>query len=407
MAAPTPPRERRSSGVRPAWLALALIALAGVLAPAPPARSQTTLSALQADVSRVANRARPSVVAVIAQRTAVRPATSNRPVERRVLTRVGSGVTLREDEVVTTRSVVEGAEQVLVRTVNGLEASALVVGVDPISNLAVLRVADLKLTPLRIASGALPAIGDWVMTLGTSYRGEFTQSVGNVTYQERDPRVALVQLSNAVYPGNSGGAALNSSGELVGVIQGDLGLSVASRGPGDEGGPGGSSFILPIQSVLPVYEELRQNHRIAYGWMGVSTRVIEVESESEAGVRIPLGALVESVVPGGPAARLGLTRGDLVVAFEDQRVEHPEQLARWVAASRPGSSARLVWARDQVQMSGRVVLGQSPQPVPAWASGPQADSGLASNVRMQELERQIQRLNRELAILKSRSGSTR
>jgi serine protease Do len=387
---------------------LALAGLAAVLAPAPRgAAAQTTLSALQADVSRVANRARPSVVAVIAQRTTVRPATTSRPVERRVLTRVGSGVTLREDEVVTTRSVVDGAEQLLVRTVNGLEASAILVGEDPISNLAVLRVADLRLTPLRIATGPLPAIGDWVMTIGTSYRGEFTQSVGNVTYQERDPRVALVQLSNTVYPGNSGGAALNSSGELVGIVQGDLGLSVVSRGPGDEGSPGGASFILPIQSVLPVYEELRQNHRMAYGWMGVSTRVIEVESESQVGVRIPLGALVESVVPGGPAAKLGLQRGDLVVAFEDQRVEHPEQLARWVAASQPGSSARLVWARDQVQMSGRVVLAQSPEPVPAWASGPQADGGLASSSRMQELERQIQRLNRELAILKSRSSATR
>jgi serine protease Do len=404
MAALTSAPTRRKPGAGVA--ALALVALAGVLASAP-APAQTTLSALQADVSRVANRARPSVVAVIAQRTAVRPGTSNRPTERRVLTRVGSGVTLREDEIVTTHSVVDGAELVHVRTVNGLEASATVVGDDPISNLAVLRVADLKLTPLRIASGPPSAIGDWIMTIGTSYRGEFTQSVGNVTYQERDPRVALVQLSNAVYPGNSGGAALNSAGELVGVVQGDLGLSGVASLPGDAGGPGGASFILPIASVLPVYEELRQNHHVAYGWMGVSTRVIEVESESQAGVRIPLGALVESVVPGGPAAKLGLTRGDLVVAFEDQRIERPEQLARWVAASQPGSSAHLVWARDQVQMSGRVVFGQSPEPVPAWASGPQAEGGLASDARMQEIERQIQRLNRELASLKSRSAGTR
>ena len=220
---------------------------------------------------------------MIAQRTAVRPGTANRPSERRTLTRVGSGVTLREDEIVTTRSVVDGAEQLRVRTVNGLEAAAVLLGEDPISNLAVLRVNDLKLTPMRISSGARPSIGDWVMTIGTSYRGEYTQSVGNVTYQERDPRVALVQLSNAVYPGNSGGAALNSSGELVGIVQGDLGLSDAARGSSDEGSPGGSSFILPVESVLPVYEDLRQNHHVAYGWLGVSTRVVEVESESEAG----------------------------------------------------------------------------------------------------------------------------
>jgi len=402
MVVPTLSRSRRLPGCARARVALALL-VAGVLAL--PAAAQTTLSALQADVSRIANGARPSVVTVIAQRTVERPATTKRPLDRRILTRVGSGVTMREDEIITTLSVVIGAEQIRVRTVNGLEAPATVLGEDPISNLAVLRVPDLRLTPLRIAAGAPPAIGDWVMTIGTSYRGEYTQSVGSVTYHERDPRVALVQLSNTVYPGNSGGAALNSSGELVGVVQGDLGLTDVTRSGVDEGAPGGASFILPMESIVPVYEELRQSHRVAYGWLGVSTRVVEVESESQVGLRIPLGALVESVVPGSPAEKLGLTRGDLVVAFEDQRVEHPEQLARWVAASRPGSTVRLVWARDQNQMSGRIVLGQSPESVPAWATGPAADGSLAPSARMQEIERQIQRLNRELADLKSRSAT--
>jgi len=396
----TLPRARRNVGLTCAWGCCALL----MLAPARFAAAQSTLSALQADVSRIANGARPSVVTVIAQRTVVRPAAARRPADRRIMTRVGSGITMREDEVITTLSVVKDAEQVRVRTVNGLEAIATLLGVDPISNLAVLHVADLRLTPLRIASGAPPAVGDWVMTLGTSYRGEYTQSVGNVTYDERDPRVALVQLSNTVYPGNSGGAALNSSGDLVGMVQGDLGLSDVARGPDYEGASGGASYILPMQSVLPVYEELRQNHRMAYGWLGVSTRVMEVESESQAGLKIPLGALVESVVPGGPAEHLGLKRGDLVVAFEDQRVEYPEQLARWVAASRPGSTVHLVWARDQVQMTGHVALGQSPESVPAWATGPTADGSLAPSTRMQEIERQIQRLNRELATLKSRSA---
>jgi serine protease Do len=397
----TLPRVRRTGGAACAWGVVALLALTAA-APIEPAAAQSTLSALQADVSRIANGARPSVVTVIAQRTVVRPASVRRPLDRRILSRVGSGITMREDEVITTLSVVKDAEQVRVRTVNGLEAIATLLGEDPISNLAVLHVADLRLTPLRIASGTTPAVGDWVMTLGTSYRGEYTQSVGNVTYHERDPRVALIQLSNTVYPGNSGGAALNSSGDLVGMVQGDLGLSEVTRGADNEGAPGGASYILPMPSILPVYEELRQNHRVAYGWLGVSTRVVEVESESQAGLKIPLGALVESVVSGGPAERLGLKRGDLVVAFEDQRVEYPEQLARWVAASRPGSTVHLVWAREQVQMTGRAVLGQSPESVPAWATGPAADGSLAPSSRMQEIERQIQRLNRELATLKSR-----
>src|SRR5262249_6932615 len=143
----------------------------------------------------------------------------------RIHTRVGSGVAMREDEVITTASVVSGAEHVSIRTDNGLECEATLVGIDPIYNLAVLRVSEIRLPPLRFSEGPPPGAGDWVITLGTSYRGQPTQSVGNVAFRERDPRFGTLQLTNVVYPGNSGGAALDTRGELVGIVQGDLGTS--------------------------------------------------------------------------------------------------------------------------------------------------------------------------------------
>jgi len=390
------PRTRLTARLG-ASAALALLLSAGA------AGAQGTLSALQTDVDRIGDLARPSVVTVVAQHTVDQPQGGRSRLGARTLTRVGSGVAISDDEVLTTASVVLGAEHVRVRTDNGLEGDATVVGTDPVFNLSVLRVPDLRIPPLPFAEGKSLGPGDWVITLGTSYRGQPTQSVGNVAFRESDPRFAMLQLTNVVYPGNSGGAALNIEGELVGIVQGDLGSPDIGDGAGRRGG---ASFVLPVERLRPVVESLRRLGRLPHGWLGVSTSVIEVESDTEAGVRVPLGALVENVIPGGPAERLGLKRGDLIVAFEDERVEYPDQLARWVAATRPGASVKLVWARDEVQQSGHVALDESPEATPAWAMSAPLVSRDPSGSRILEIERQIQRLNRELEQLKAQSASS-
>ncbi|MBI1799385.1 MAG: serine protease [Candidatus Eisenbacteria bacterium] len=379
------------------------LAVAAALLPAA-VRAQNTLSALQTDVDKIVERARPSVLTVVAQHTEEHRQPHHSPPERRVHSRVGSGVAVGENEILTTASVVLAAERVVVSTVNGLEADATLVGVDPVSNLALLRVSDLRLPPLRFAEGPAPGSGDWVITLGTSYHSQATQSVGNVAFRERDPRLVMLQLTNVVYPGNSGGAALNTRGELVGIVEGDLGPPDHGAASSLDRRPGGASFVLATESVRPVLESLRRQGRVPHGYLGVSTRVVEVESDTEAGLRVPIGALVESVVPGGPAERCGLRRGDLIVAFDDERVEYPEQLALWVAATPPGVTVRLVWARNEIQKSGRVVLGESAGAEPAWAVEGAPLSAPVSGSRIFEIERQIQRLNRELELLKSQGS---
>jgi serine protease Do len=278
------------------------------------------------------------------------------------------------------------------------------VAVDPIFNLALLRVPDLRFPPLRFADDRAPGPGDWVITLGTSFRGQPTQSVGNVAFRERDPRLAMLQLTNIVYPGNSGGAALNARGELVGIVQGDLGSPDLGSGSESDRRPSGASFVLPVESVRPVVESMRRLGRVPHGYLGVSTKVAVVESDTQVGLQVPIGALVESVVPGGPADRLGLERGDLIVAFDDERVEYPEQLARWVAATRPAEAVRLVWAHNEIQKSGRIALGESPQAAPDWAVDAAPRAALTPDPRISDIERQIQRLNRELEQLKAQGS---
>ena len=366
-----------------------------------PAIAQSTLSALQTDMDQIARRARPAVVTVFAQRAVAQ--TAGTPIERRTRTRVGSGVAVAESEILTTASVVMGAERVIVRTANGLQAEAEVVGLDPIFNIALLRVSAVRLPALRFGDVRDGDVGSWVISLGTSYRAQPTQSVGNVAYRYREPHQSLLQLTNTVYPGNSGAAALNSRGELVGIVQGELSPpEPASGDPSGERRPGGASFILPVETLRPVFESLRRSGRVPHGFLGVSTRPASVAPEP-GGRSTPIGALVESVVRGGPAERAGLRAGDLIVAYERERVEYPEQLARWVSVTRPGATVDLVWVRDEVGHSGKALLGESPDPIPQWVlREPDVDESALPPVRVSDLEREIRRLSDELARIKDR-----
>jgi len=381
--------------------------LAALLALAAPAHAQNALSALQTDVDQVTKKARASVVTVFAQRTAtVRGARDAQP-KRRLHTRVGSGVAVEEDAILTTASVVLGAERVMVRTANGTQLDAIVAGIDPVFNVALLRVPELRLPPIPFATGRAAQAGDWVIALGTSYRAQPTQSVGYVAFRFPEPRIPLLQLTNTVYPGNSGGAALNPRGELVGIVQGELASPEATlSGASDERRPGGMSFVLPVETVRPVYLSLRKEGRVRHGYLGVSTTAASVTSDTEQGLEVPIGARIESVAAGGPAARLGLKPGDLVVGFDRERVEYPSQLARWVAATSPGSEVEFVWVRDDVQRTGRIALSEAREVQPAWAAEaiPPAAPDTQGD-RIAEIERQIQRLNRELQSLKNKPAS--
>ncbi len=382
---------------RGGWWAIGIVA---ALWSASPAWAQSTLSALQTDMDQIAQRARPAVVTVFAQRTlASKP--GPRGLERRTRTRVGSGVAVEENGILTTASVVMNAQRVVIRTANGLQAEAQVVGLDPIFNLALLRVSSVRLPAIRFGDARDGQIGSWVISLGTSYRAQPTQSVGNVAYRYREPHQSLLQLTNTVYPGNSGAAALNSRGELMGIVQGELSPpEPADTDPEAERRPGGASFVLPVESVRPVFESLRRNGRVPHGFLGVRTRPASVQVES-SGSKTPIGALVESVVPGSPAESAGLKPGDLIVAFEKERVEYPEQLARWVAATRPGAAVDLVWVRDDNGHSGKATLGESPDPIPQWVLNDSDAESAQPPVRVSELEREIRRLSDELERIKT------
>lgn len=358
-----------------------------------------------AQVGKVAKSARRSMVTVVAQRTVSHKATAKEPAGRRTHNRVGSGVAIEKDAILTTASVVIGAQRVLVVTDNGLQVAAQVVGLDPVMNVALLRVPGLTLSPVRFALRT-PEVGDPVVALGSSYRAVPTQSVGQIAYRFQEPRSSLLQLTNEVYPGNSGGAALDSRGDLVGLVQGELGTPEApGQRDGRERRPGGMSFVIPVEDIQRVYNDLKVSGRVRHGFLGVSTRAAFVDSDTQPGLRVPIGALVEAVQAGGPAARMGLVKGDLIVAFDGERVEYPTQLARWVAQTRPNQTVRLVWVHDELQHEGQAALGESPTVIPSWMQAESDAQPVATAPRADDLRQQINKLSRELKRLKGADSS--
>ncbi|MEO5989982.1 MAG: S1C family serine protease [Candidatus Eisenbacteria bacterium] len=398
------PAGAARAGRSPAWAAwgLVLIVLAslGALLVPTPVRAQAGGQLSLGQVEQLAKRTRPSMVTVVAQRTVSHKATGREPASKRTHNRVGSGVAIEKDGILTTASVVIGAQRVLVVTDNGIQVAAQVVGFDPVMNVALLRVPGLTLSPVRFASRP-PEVGDPVVALGSSYRAAPTQSVGRIAYRFREPRSSLLQLTNEVYPGNSGGAALDARGELMGLVQGELGTPEApGQRDGRERRPGGMSFVIPVEDIRRVYADLKGSGRVHHGFLGVSTRAAFVDSDTQPGLRVPIGALVEGVQSGGPAARVGIVKGDLIVAFDGERIEYPTQLARWVAQTRPGRTARLVWVHDELQRDGQATLGESPTVIPSWMQADSDAQPVATLPRADDLQHQIDRLSRELKRLK-------
>jgi S1-C subfamily serine protease len=137
----------------------------------------------------------------------------------------------------------------------------------------------------------------------------------------------------------------------------------------------------------------------------VTTLAASLESEHEGVPDTPIGAQVEGIIGGGPAERMGLRPGDLIVAFDGERVETPEQLARWVLATPPGREVTLVWVRHDVGRTARVALGESRERVPQWLASPEPP--VEGHRKVAELDREMKRLGKELNRLKEPAGSPR
>jgi S1-C subfamily serine protease len=224
--------------------------------------------------------------------------------------------------LLTNAHVVEGSSRVMVGLSDGRRVEGQVVGVDRVTDLAVVQLPGGNWPVAALGNSDVLQVGDWVIAVGNPFGLDQTVTLGIVSSLNRnaaklgitDKRLELIQTDAAINPGNSGGPLLDADGAVVGIN------TLVRSGPG-----AGLGFAIPINRARSIAEQLVTKGSVSHAMIGVGLDV----PRTEAGAQLP-GALVRSVVPGGPAARAGLRPGDLITAANDQAVRDPAQLTQLV-----------------------------------------------------------------------------
>jgi serine protease Do len=269
----------------------------------------------------------------------------------------GSGFIIDADGfILTNYHVIEQAERVTVKLADGRSLRATVVGTDPPTDIALLKVdagGPLPAAPLGDSSEL--RVGDWVCAIGNPLGYEHTVTVGVVSYLGRKLFDAslddYIQTDAAIHFGNSGGPLINTRGQVIGIN------SAISRRASNIG------FAIPINQARAILPQLRAQGRVSRGYIGVTLK--DVDPDLKRSLKLPTsrGALVEDVAPGSPGARAGLRPYDLVVAVDGREVVTNTDLIRRIAARRPGTLARLTVWRDGRERSVLVKLAERPRPL--------------------------------------------
>ncbi len=261
----------------------------------------------------------------------------------------GTGVIYSADGlIVTNNHVVQGADELQVTLHDGRELEAQLVGTDPETDLAVIRVSDRSLTPATFTGGDEIDVGEWVLAIGTPFGLSQTVTAGIISAKNRDS-VGLsafedyLQTDAAINPGNSGGPLVDLDGHIVGINS-----AIAS----EDGRFAGVGFAIPTAMVRSVAVSLSGGDLVKRGFMGVN-----LDDADEAGAG---GVVIVSVVRGGPAARAGLQPGDMVVKFNGAAVTSRVQLMRSIAGCAPDSTVEVEVVRGGTPVRTQVSLSLRP-----------------------------------------------
>jgi serine protease Do len=252
----------------------------------------------------------------------------------------GSGVIIGADGyILTNNHVVEGAQEVMVTLADQRELQAQVVGRDPKTDLAVLKIdAGENLAAAKLGNSDQLKVGDWVLAIGNPFGLSQTVTSGIVSAKGRvigaGPYDDFIQTDASINPGNSGGPLFNTAGEVVGIN-----TAIVPNGQG-------IGFAIPINTAKPLIPQLVEHGHVTRGYLGVQIQQISPELAKALQLDDYKGALVASVVPGGPADRGGIASGDVIVAFNNQPVGAAHDLPAMVAATPVGKEATVTVLRN-------------------------------------------------------------
>jgi Do/DeqQ family serine protease len=273
---------------------------------------------------------------------------------------VGSGVIVSPDGILLTNNhVVEDAGEINVQLPDGREVRAQVVGTDPETDLAVLRIPLDKLAAITLGRSQELRIGDPLLAIGNPFNVGQTVTAGIVSALGRNGLglsnyESFIQTDAAINPGNSGGALVNAHGHLVGIN-----TAIYSK----SGGSQGIGFAIPTDVALRVMESLLKDGVVQRGWIGVEPRALTPEIAESLQIGSRQGVLITGVLQDGPASRGGMRPGDVVVAVAGQPVASVAQLLNAVAGLAPGKSAEVVVVRGQKELRLSLDIVQRKRPV--------------------------------------------
>jgi serine protease Do len=255
--------------------------------------------------------------------------------------------------ILTNGHVVADADEVTVKLTTKREYKAKVIGTDPYTDIALLKINAGGLPVVRLGDPSRLEVGEWVAAIGAPFGFENSVTAGIVSAKGRslpdESYVPFIQTDVAVNPGNSGGPLFSMHGDVIGINS-----LIYSR----TGGFMGLSFAIPIDIALDVAKQLRANGKVTRGRIGVQAQELTVELAASFGLKEPRGALVAMVEKGGPAAKAGIQPGDVILGVNGHPVEDSADLARYIAGSKPGTTATVdVW-RKGGHVPVKVTLGE-------------------------------------------------
>lgn len=269
---------------------------------------------------------------------------------------LGSGFIISEDGyILTNNHVVEGADQIIVRLSDRRELEAKVIGLDKRTDLALLKIDATALPVVELGDSSKLKAGEWVLAIGSPFGFDHSVTAGIVSAVNRslpnENYVPFIQTDVAINPGNSGGPLFNLDGEVVGINS-----QIYTR----SGGFMGLSFAIPIDVAMNVADQLKDQGRVARGWLGVVIQEVNRDLAESFGLKKPMGALVVQVAPDGPAGKGGVQEGDIILEFEGHDIHRSSELPPLVGQVRPGEKARVLVLRGGTRKTLSITIEELP-----------------------------------------------
>lgn len=279
------------------------------------------------------------------------------PQQERIQSSLGSGVIISpQGYIVTNNHVIEGADTIVVALRDGRESEATLVGSDPESDLALLRIKLSELPAITLSPSDLIRVGDVVLAIGNPFGVGQTVTMGIISATERNSLGIntyenFIQTDAAINPGNSGGALVDALGNLIGIN-----TAIYSK----SGGSQGIGFAIPSNLTRQIVQDLIEHGRVIRGWLGIEVQQLTPQLAESFGMKDMQGILIAGIFRDGPAHLAGIQPGDIMIAIDDKPVVNSLKSMNQIAALRPGQQSIITLLRNGEKVQVTATFGERP-----------------------------------------------